>query len=532
MEQGKIIELDLSQIVSNTFNPRTSFPEGELRELSLSISENGVIQAIVVRPKGKKFETVCGERRVKASRLAGKKTIRAEVRTLTDEQAIELAFIENLQRSDVPPLEEAIAFANLVQTRKYDVAALCAKFAKSEKYIRGRLALNDLVEGFKTLLSENVINVGVAMEICKFSHEIQQEVFTEHFQSDQGYNSWRNYGVKELARAINRKYTTDLKQYFFDKTGCHDCPFNSNVFSLFGEAAEQGNCSKKSCLVAKNTEFIFNAAKQLVDEDPKRLLCYIYSPNSAVNELLVETGYTVTVQNEFRSYPSLPLPPAVSPDADPQENEEAQADYQREVEGYHQIMDQYREQLEQGKIIECVEIASTKVNLGFVTTSQTTKPIDPKAELLRLQLKDKRNKEIAMEKTIADTKELIHKTLYKDDFSELEEQALYYLMLSSLKKSHFGDFGLKNAFYLGEKERLRLSGKLTEEKKTLIRRDFLVHHLTSQVDSGLQLLLKFARQHMPDELAAIEKRHTEEYEKRHKRLDERIKGLELCIKED
>lgn len=527
----KISEIQLSQILPNPFNPRTSFPEEELRELSLSISETGVIQAIVLRPVGKKFETVVGERRVRASRLAGRKTIPAEVKVLSDEEVMELALIENLQRSEVPPMEEAIAFKNLAEKRNYDVPALCAKFSKSEKYIRGRLALNDLSEDFKKLLSEEVINVGVAHELCKFSAEKQQEMYMEHFEQD-NYNSWRSYGVKQLSKAIFRKYTTALKEYGFDKTDCANCPFNSSVFSLFGEPAEQGNCAQKTCLEEKNTAFLFASAKQLVDDDPKRILCFGYNPNEAVNEMLTEAGYPIVAKDDFRSYPTPPVPPQAEEGEDAESIAEEMEDFRQSQENYQQKVAELAEMIEQGKIVECIQVGKREITVGYVKASAQSEPNNPEKEIESLKYKDKRNKEIAREKIVADTKNLVHKAEYKDGFSDLEEQAIYFLMLSALKKHHFANFGMKQKFYLEEKDKLKLSGKLTEEQKTLIRRDFIVQHLTQQTGSGLDLLIKFARQHVPNELAEIEKVHNDVFDKRHKRLEERIKALQDVIAKD
>ncbi len=528
MEKDReIVDVELSQIVFSNFNPRTSFPEEEMREFSLGISEKGVLQAILLRPKGKKYEIVFGERRVRASRLVGRKTIPAEIRVLSDEEALELAVIENLQRSEVPPMEEALAYRKLAELKNFDVATLCAKFAKSEKYIRGRLALNDLVSDFRELLSVEVINVAMAMELSKFSAEIQQEIYSEHFAKEEGhYNSWRTYGVKQLAKAISRKYTSDLKQFGFDKKDCQNCPFNSSLFSLFGEDLEQGNCSRRSCLDDKNTQYMFSLAKQLIDEDPRRILCFTYNANETVNEMLNEAGYLVTEKGDFRSYPRSPKAPVIVQGDDSGSGDAEMEEYQEGLQSHQDRMAEFMELLEQGKIVECVEIGFSQISLGYVHQSRNTKSNDPQAEVERLKYKDKRNKEIAREKIVADTKGLVHKAIYKDGFSDLEEQAIYYLMLSSLKKDHFFEFGVKQAYYLDEKDRLKISGKLTEEKKTLIRRDFLASYLTEQTGTGLELLLKFARQHMPDELAEIEKGHNEFYDKRHKRLEERIKALE------
>ncbi len=377
-----------------------------------------------------------------------------------------------------------------------------------------------------------MINVGVALELCKFAPETQQEIFTQHFENENTFGSWRTYGVKQLSKAIFNKYTTALKEYGFDKTDCAKCPFNSSLFSLFGEPAEQGNCGQRTCLEEKNTAFLFERAKQLADDDPKRLLCFGYNSNDSVNEMLVEAGYTVVSKDDFRKYPKPPVLPIAEQDGDAESFAESMEEFQRSEENYQQEMAKLAELIEQGKIVECVQVSKREITLGYVQGSPETKSNDPEKEIEKLRYKDKRFKEIEQEKIVADTKSLVHKAVYRDKFSDLEEQALYFLMLSALKKDHFADFGLKQKFYLEEKDRLKLSGKLTEEQKTLIRRDFIVQHLTQQTGAGLDLLQKFARQHVPDELAEIEKVHKAEYQKRHNRLEERIKGLQDAIKKD
>jgi ParB family chromosome partitioning protein len=139
-----IITVSLSKIVTGGFNPRQTVDKNELQELAESIRQVGVLQPVLVRPKGKKFEIVCGERRYRASVLAGTGTIPAIVRELSDDEALETAITKNLILVDVTPIEEATAYKRFVDTRRYDVNSLSVRFGKSETYIRNRMWINEL----------------------------------------------------------------------------------------------------------------------------------------------------------------------------------------------------------------------------------------------------------------------------------------------------------------------------------------------------------------------------------------------------
>ena len=107
-DKDEIIEIDLSQLRSNPYQPRKIFDEEALKELSESIKEYGVFQPIIVKKSIKGFDIIAGERRVKASKMAGKTTIPAIVRDFTDEQMMQIALLENLQRENLTAIEEAL----------------------------------------------------------------------------------------------------------------------------------------------------------------------------------------------------------------------------------------------------------------------------------------------------------------------------------------------------------------------------------------------------------------------------------------
>ena len=108
--RNKIVELDLNDVLPNRFQPRIKFNEDAIIELSESIKQHGLIQPIIVRPIGDKYEIVAGERRYKACVLAGLATIPAIVVDATDRNSVEIALIENVQRRDLTPIEEAISY--------------------------------------------------------------------------------------------------------------------------------------------------------------------------------------------------------------------------------------------------------------------------------------------------------------------------------------------------------------------------------------------------------------------------------------
>ena len=143
-ENEEVIEISLTSIRPNPEQPRTVFKEDSLKELSESIKEHGVFQPIIVKPRGENFTLVAGERRVKAAKIAGLTTIPAIVRDYNSIYLSELAILENLQREDLTPIEEAIAFQKAVFNLKLTHEELAKKIGKSRTYITNIIGLLNL----------------------------------------------------------------------------------------------------------------------------------------------------------------------------------------------------------------------------------------------------------------------------------------------------------------------------------------------------------------------------------------------------
>ena len=163
--------LSISEIVRNPNQPRKTFDEDKLAELADSIRQNGVLQPILVRRKGQKYEIVAGERRYQASKLAGLKEIPAVVREIDDDKVFQLALIENLQRSDLSPIEEAKGYKQLLTSRSLTQEELAKILLKSRSAIANTLRLMDLPVEVQHMMEQGLLTAGHARAILAVPSE-------------------------------------------------------------------------------------------------------------------------------------------------------------------------------------------------------------------------------------------------------------------------------------------------------------------------------------------------------------------------
>ena len=163
----EVIELKLSELRPNPYQPRKVFDAEKLQELANSIKEHGVFQPIIVKKSIKGYEIIAGERRYKASQLAGKETIPAIVRDFTDENMMEIALLENLQIENLNSIEEATAYQKLLASLKVTQEELANKLGKSRSHITNMLGLLELPEEVKNLIAEEKITMSHARVLSK-----------------------------------------------------------------------------------------------------------------------------------------------------------------------------------------------------------------------------------------------------------------------------------------------------------------------------------------------------------------------------
>lgn len=169
VHEEEIQELPLNELRVNPYQPRKTFNEESLNELAESIKEHGVFQPIIVKKSIKGYEIVAGERRFRASKLAGKETIPAIVRNFTDEEMMEIAVLENLQRENLNAVDEANAYKTLMENLHLTQDQVSKRVNKSRSHITNLLGILALPEDVLTLVKENKLTMGHARCLSKLS---------------------------------------------------------------------------------------------------------------------------------------------------------------------------------------------------------------------------------------------------------------------------------------------------------------------------------------------------------------------------
>ncbi len=166
--------ISLSIIVPNEWQPRREFEKNALQGLADSIREHGVVQPVIVRPKGNTFELIAGERRLRAAQLAGLSEIPALVRDYTDRETAEIALIENLQREDLNPLEEGLAYRRMIGEYRFTQEKMAELVGKSRSYVTNMMRLLDLCEEVKTMVMERKMTAGQARPLLGLDNAAEQ----------------------------------------------------------------------------------------------------------------------------------------------------------------------------------------------------------------------------------------------------------------------------------------------------------------------------------------------------------------------
>lgn len=253
--------LPLSALRESTTNPRTVF--NGIEELASTIRTSGVVQALIVRPLAKPekaitHEIVAGARRFRASKLAGIADVPVDIRTLTDAEADDIQQIENLQREDLGPLEEANGFARMIAKPDQSIKSIATRLGKKPEYIAGRLSLLKLTKEPAAALGEERIGVAHALKIASLPEALQKEALGACFS--QPWNHTGLLPVGQLEKWIERNVLLTLKTAPFDTSSvglvsaagsCENCAKRTGANKLLFAAVADDSCMDRKCMEAK-----------------------------------------------------------------------------------------------------------------------------------------------------------------------------------------------------------------------------------------------------------------------------------------
>jgi len=178
IEEGEQVkEVSVNEIRPNPYQPRKEFAQSAIDELAESIKEHGIIQPLIVRKSIKGYELVAGERRLRAAKVTGLKRVPVVVKAYTDQQLMEIALIENLQRENLNPLEEAEAYEKLIAHHDYTQEQLAKRIGKSRPHVANMLRLLQLPDGIRQMVSSADLSMGHARALLTVSEEkVQQQL--------------------------------------------------------------------------------------------------------------------------------------------------------------------------------------------------------------------------------------------------------------------------------------------------------------------------------------------------------------------
>ena len=291
---SSIQDIPLAKIRESKTNPRKLWDDSKLAELAENIRQHGVLQPILVRPlpegEAGMYELVAGARRFRASKIAKRASIPATVRELTEAQALELQVIENVQRVDVHPLDEAQGYAALIQLQPdtYTVESIATRVGRSPAYVSGRLRLIQLIPEAKEAFYEDKLTVAHAFEVARLQPNDQrralQECFPHHRNAGAILKDKRAEAVtvRELRGWIAREIHLDLTNAPFDPQdekllpaagACSRCPkqTGSNPL-LFPEIPRRASiCTDRECYRAKVQALVQIQVKPLEEKGEKPL---------------------------------------------------------------------------------------------------------------------------------------------------------------------------------------------------------------------------------------------------------------------
>jgi ParB family chromosome partitioning protein len=261
---GNIIDLDIDAIEVNPFQPRSTFKEESLKELAVSIQELGIIQPITVRKTGvNEFQLISGERRYRASKIAGLKTIPAFVRLANDQESLEMALVENIQRQDLDPIEVALSYQRLIDEINLTQEQMSDRVGKKRSTIANYLRLLKLDPIIQTGMKDGFISMGHGRAIINISELSDQLDIYEQILT-------KKLSVRDTEKLVQQYKKSKINSPLEEKKDPEYIKNSVKNFSeFFGTKIDVslGKSGKGKITIPFASEEDFNRIKKLLDRE-------------------------------------------------------------------------------------------------------------------------------------------------------------------------------------------------------------------------------------------------------------------------
>ena len=252
IEENKkdVTEINIDEIRSNPYQPRKTFDTASLNELAKSIEEYGVVQPIIVKKSIKGYELVAGERRTKAAKIAGLKSIPAIIKDFDDQAMMEIALIENIQREDLNPMDEASSISNIIKLKGYTQEEFANKFGKSRTYVTNLLGLLKLPDEVKRLVEKRALSMSHARVLSKIDDDEKVTDLAKRVITDE-------ISVRELERL-----SQDVKEEIIVKNNKSNKKGFDHKYRMY-ENIIMDNLDTKVRVSKKKIEIYFDGVNEL-----------------------------------------------------------------------------------------------------------------------------------------------------------------------------------------------------------------------------------------------------------------------------
>ena len=377
----QVRNIPVAEIVPSDLNPRKTFDQVELQELADSIRENGLVQPITIRKTDRedgKYEIVCGERRYRAFLLLGENTIPSVVKKIDDKRAFAIMVIENLQRKDIDPMEEAWALKKLYDEKTMTVAEMAKVLGKSTSFVMGRIKLSNIIPEFVQMMRDGTLYLVHLLEICLLPTEEQKILYNSCF-TPECVERWNFKILKlELMREwINTHVMNHLDNVNFDladesfenSPSCETCPFNTKNNAETFKDCNRPRCMKRDCFVAKVREGVLREAMTCG-------LPLVYAGSQEDNAEIIahaeSKGLTLTPVGK-RTYVIEPIAPNREDYNDEETFEKRNANYQK-------VREAFDSNLNDGTVERVFEVSFSGKTSGEIKYLYTAPEIDTNNE--------------------------------------------------------------------------------------------------------------------------------------------------------